>query len=93
MPARQLSALLARRRERARQQTERSRQMASLTGRERQILGLMTEGMDNREIAARLGIGYATVRSHVRHLLSKLGARSKLEAVVRAADWNLTHLE
>jgi two-component system nitrate/nitrite response regulator NarL len=92
MPARQLSALLARRRERARQQTERSRQLASLTGRERQILGLMTEGMDNREIAARLGIGYATVRSHVRHLLGKLGARSKLEAVVRAADWDLPHL-
>jgi DNA-binding NarL/FixJ family response regulator len=89
MPARQLAALLTRRREQARQQTERSRQMASLTARERQILGLMSEGMDNREIAVRLGISYATVRSHVRHLLGKLGARSKLEAVVRAADWNL----
>jgi DNA-binding CsgD family transcriptional regulator len=89
MPARQLAALLTRRREQARQQAERSRLMASLTVREREILGLMSEGMDNREIALGLGISYATVRSHVRHLLGKLGARSKLEAVVRAADWHL----
>ncbi len=89
MPARQLAALLTRRREQARQQAEQSRRLASLTPRERQILGLMAEGMDNREIALRLGISYATVRSHVRHLLGKLGARSKLEAVVRAVDWNL----
>jgi DNA-binding NarL/FixJ family response regulator len=89
MPARQLAALLTRRREQARRQAERSRRWDSLTPRERQILGLMAEGMDNREIAVRLGVSYATVRSHVRHVLSKLGARSKLEAVVRAADWGL----
>jgi DNA-binding NarL/FixJ family response regulator len=85
VPARQLAALLRRRRERA----ERSRRLDSLTPREREILGLMAEGMDNREVAARLSVSYATVRSHVRHLLGKLGARSKLEAVVRAADWGL----
>ena len=85
VPARQLAALLTRRRERA----ERSRRLDSLTPREREILGLMAEGMDNREVAARLSVSYATVRSHVRHLLGKLGARSKLEAVVRAADWGL----
>ena len=85
VPARQLAALLSRRRERA----ERSRRLDSLTPREREILGLMAEGMDNREVAARLSVSYATVRSHVRHLLGKLGARSKLEAVVRAADWGL----
>ena len=79
VPARQLAALLSRRRERA----ERSRRLDSLTPREREILGLMAEGMDNREVAARLSVSYATVRSHVRHLLGKLGARSKLEAVVR----------
>jgi DNA-binding NarL/FixJ family response regulator len=85
VPARRLAALLARRRERA----ERSRRLDSLTPREREILALMAEGMDNREVAARLSVSYATVRSHVRHLLGKLGARSKLEAVVRAADWGL----
>ena len=90
IPARQLAALLTRRRQQARQQADQSRRLASLTPREREILGLMAEGMDNREIAQRLSISYATVRSHVRHLLGKLGARSKLEAVVRAADWNLS---
>ncbi len=89
VPARQLAALLTRRREQAQRQAERSRRLDSLTPRERQILGLMAEGMDNREIALRLSVSYATVRSHVRHLLSKLGARSKLEAVVKAADWGL----
>jgi two-component system, NarL family, nitrate/nitrite response regulator NarL len=89
VPARQLAALLARRRERARWQAERSRRLASLTPRERQVLGLMAEGMDNRDMASRLSISYTTVRSHVRHLLNKLGARSKLEAVVKAADWGL----
>jgi RNA polymerase sigma factor (sigma-70 family) len=89
VPARQLGALLARRREQAQRQAERSRQLESLTPRERQILGLMAEGMDNRDIARQLGVSYTTVRSHVRHLLSKLSAHSKLEAVVRAAELGL----
>ncbi|HEV7963279.1 MAG TPA: response regulator transcription factor [Actinoplanes sp.] len=89
VPARQLAALLARRREQAHRQAERARQLESLTPRERQILGLMTEGMDNRDIARQLGVSYTTVRSHVRHLLSKLSAHSKLEAVVKAAEWGL----
>jgi DNA-binding NarL/FixJ family response regulator len=89
VPARQLAALLARRREQAQRQAERSRRLDSLTPRERQILGLMAEGMDNRDIAAQLSVSYTTVRSHVRHLLSKLSARSKLEAVVRATEWGL----
>jgi DNA-binding NarL/FixJ family response regulator len=89
VPARQLANLLARRREQAQRQAERSRLLDSLTPRERQILGLMAEGLDNREISRQLGVSYATVRSHVRHLLVKLDARSKLEAVVKAADWGL----
>jgi DNA-binding NarL/FixJ family response regulator len=89
VPAKQLAALLTRRRVQAQRQAERSRKLDSLTPRERQVLSLMTEGMDNREVAMRLGVSYATVRSHVRHLLGKLGARSKLEAVVTAAEWGL----
>jgi two-component system nitrate/nitrite response regulator NarL len=89
VPARQLSTLLARRREQARWQSERSRRLSSLTPRERQVLGMMAEGKDNRDMAGELAISYTTVRSHVRHLLQKLGARSKLEAVVKAADWGL----
>ncbi|MFG2042687.1 LuxR C-terminal-related transcriptional regulator [Dactylosporangium sp. NPDC048998] len=88
VPARQLAKLLTRRREHARRTQEHARRLDSLTPRERQILALMAAGMDNRDIARELSISYTTVRSHVRHLLSKMGARSKLEAVVRAADWD-----
>jgi DNA-binding NarL/FixJ family response regulator len=55
-----------------------------LTSREREVLGLMAVGLDNRGIAAQLGIQYSTVRGHVRSVIEKLGARSRLEAVARA---------
>ena len=84
IPAPRLAALLARRRELAQAEDERSRRLGSLTPREYEILRLMTEGLDNREIAARLHVAYPTVRSHVRSVLQKLDARSRLEAVVKA---------
>lgn len=84
IPAPRLAALLARRRELAQAEDERTRQLSRLTPREHEILTLMTEGLDNREIAARLHVAYPTVRSHVRSILHKLGARSRLEAVVKA---------
>src|SRR6266566_986038 len=55
-----------------------------LTPREREVLDLMAVGFDNRAIAAELGIEYTTVRGHVRAVIEKLGARSRLEAVARA---------
>ena len=60
-----------------------------LTPRERQVLDLMAAGLDNRAIAAKLRIEYTTVRGHVRSVIEKLGARSRLEAVARAyqAGW------
>ena len=57
---------------------------ARLTPREREVLDLMAGGLDNRAIAAKLGIQYTTVRGHVRSVVEKLGARSRLEAVARA---------
>jgi DNA-binding NarL/FixJ family response regulator len=57
---------------------------ARLTPREREVLDLMAVGLDNRAIAAKLGIQYTTVRGHVRSVVEKLGARSRLEAVARA---------
>jgi DNA-binding NarL/FixJ family response regulator len=57
---------------------------ARLTPREREVLDLMADGLDNRAIAAKLGIQYTTVRGHVRSVVEKLGARSRLEAVARA---------
>jgi two-component system, NarL family, nitrate/nitrite response regulator NarL len=89
LPARQLTTLLARRRRLAQQDAERSRQLDRLTAREREVLDLMAEGMDNRDIAKRLGINYTTVRTHVRSVLDKLDARTKLEAVVKASRWGL----
>jgi len=61
----------------------------SLTGRETEILRLMSDGLSNREIAIRLGISYVTVRSHIRSLSCKLSAHSKLEVVVKAQQLHL----
>jgi RNA polymerase sigma factor (sigma-70 family) len=85
IPAQRLAELLSKSREEARRKSDRAQALESLTTREREILQLMSKGLDNREIAARLNIAYPTVRSHVRRILEKLDARSKLEAVVKAA--------
>ena len=58
--------------------------VASLSSRERDVLRRMVRGLDNRQIAADLGISYTTVRSHTQAILEKLAARSRLEAVARA---------
>jgi DNA-binding NarL/FixJ family response regulator len=52
-----------------------------LTGREREILGLIAEGLTNGAIAKRLFISVNTVRNHVQSVLAKLDAHSKLEAL------------
>ncbi len=80
-----LSALLARIQERAHDDAAKQRLLADLTPREKQILRLMAEGLDNRAIAEQLVISFTTVRGHVQHVLEKLDAHSKLEAVARAA--------
>jgi DNA-binding NarL/FixJ family response regulator len=63
--------------------------LGALTAREREVLKLMAAGLDNSEVAERLGIRYGTVRSHVRSLIGKLNAHSKMEAVVRAEELGL----
>jgi len=55
-----------------------------LTRREREVFGLMCEGLTNREIADRLYLSQSTVKLHVRHILSKLEVRSRTEAVLLA---------
>lgn len=57
-----------------------------LTARETEVLRLIAQGMPSRHIAAQLGISYATVRSHIRSVGSKLGVHSKGEAVVKARE-------
>ena len=51
------------------------------TGRETQVLQLISEGLVNREIGETLYLSEETVKSHVRHLLAKLQARSRAHAV------------
>ena len=52
-----------------------------LTGREREILQLLADGMSNADVAAKLFISQETVKSHVRHILAKLQVRSRAHAV------------
>ena len=52
-----------------------------LTEREREVLALMVEGLNNTQIAGRLTISPSTVKSHVSNILSKLGVSSRTEAV------------
>ena len=59
-------------------------QIEPLTTRETEVLILMAQGMPSRHIAARLGISYATVRSHIRSVGGKLGVHSKVDAVAKA---------
>jgi DNA-binding NarL/FixJ family response regulator len=58
--------------------------LGDLTGRERQILALVGEGLSNEEIACRLVISPATARTHVSRTMNKLGARDRAQLVVFA---------
>jgi DNA-binding NarL/FixJ family response regulator len=54
-----------------------------LTPREEEILMLLSKGFVNKEIAAKLGVSYETVRDHLRHIYEKLRVHSRGEAVAR----------
>lgn len=55
-----------------------------LTEREREVLALMVEGLNNTQIAGRLTVSSSTIKSHVSNILSKLGVASRTEAVTLA---------
>ena len=60
-----------------------------LTAREREIAGLMADRLSNREIAERLIVAPNTVKAHVRHLGTKLGASSRTQLLARAREAGL----
>lgn len=89
LPRAELDALLRVSRERAHQNADRAASAPQLTPREREVLALMAQANDVRSIAERLSISVNTARGYVQQILEKLGAHSRLEAVVRANELGL----
>ena len=58
----------------------------NLTDREAEVLRLIAQGRSNSEIAAELFLGVETVKTHVRNVLAKLGARDRVQAVITAYE-------
>jgi LuxR family maltose regulon positive regulatory protein len=60
-----------------------------LSGRELEVLQLMTDGLSNREIADELVLAVGTVKAHIHNIYGKLGVRSRTQAIARTRELNL----
>jgi len=65
---------------------------AGVSERERLIVSLMGQGLSNKQIAAELCIAPETVKSHAKHLYTKLSVRNRTEAVTLATRLGLIHM-
>ena len=63
--------------------------LAELTAREREVLELVAQGLSNAEIAEALTLERTTIKTHVQRILTKLGARNRIEVVIAAYEWGL----
>lgn len=91
IPEHMLGDLLRDLGERRRTELASQARLALLTRREREVLGLMTEGLGSPEISTKLFLSRHTVRTHIQNLIRKLGVHSRSEAVILAMQTRTPH--